>query len=173
MDPFKLLESFFNHHCQVCRPSARYPASCYVFPVPPGSAQSMAKIKGRTVTYREQVHQHIADNKYQTPTSYKSSQPINAPCIMSVGRPPRDICVGLLFVFLTTSKDQDLDNSAKGFLDAIKGSSGLITDDMVVKHLECFKRINSSGQDFTVPTGLVNPVTKSLKSFVAVRIGLI
>ena len=173
MDALELLGTFFEHECKVCRPDARHPAACYVFPVPPGSAQSLAKKSGATAAYRKQVHQHIADNRYQTPTSHSTRQVLNAPSIMRSGGRPRDICVGLLFVFPVTAKNQDLDNSAKAFLDAIKGEAGLITDDMVIQHLECFKRVNSNGQTYTIPTGQINPLNHILKYFVAVRIGLI
>ncbi len=172
MDAIQMLQDFHESRCLICKPGARYPASCYTFPFPPASAQSLAKKSGATLAYRTSIQTHLERNKYQTPVSYKSSVPINT-SILQTPKIRHDVCVGLLFVYDKSSHNQDLDNSAKAFLDAIKGNKGLITDDMQVIHLDCHKRVNENAVLVKIPSGITNPAFVSCTSFVAVRISVL
>ncbi len=172
MDAMQMWQDFHKSRCLICKPGARYPASCYTFPFPPASAQSLAKKPGATLAYRNCIQTHLLRNQYQVPISYKTSTPTN----ISMLRNPQechDVCVGLLFVYDKSSRNQDLDNSAKSFLDAIKGSKGLITDDMRVIHLDCHKRINENAVPIQITSGLINPAFVSCSSFVAIRLNVL
>lgn len=184
----RLVAQFYEHTCPWCAPRARYPASCYAFPVSPSSMHGL-RSRGETDRFRDEVRMHVQACNFQAPVSWKSSVPVNvvtgsllaAPNVRGkVPRPRvRKVCVGILFVRPLGSPDQDVDNNAKAFLDAIKGSDGLIADDMEIVHLECFKVESQADFELTMPCGhrnldgLVEQITVSASSFTAIRIQLI
>lgn len=183
-----LVQSFYEHTCSWCASSARYPASCYAFPVSPSSMHGL-RSRGETSRFRDDVRMHIEACRYQAPLSHSSRVPLNI--LTGTVRPSpktgvkapapriRKVCVGILFVRPLGSPDQDVDNNAKAFLDAVKGPDGLIADDMEIVHLECFKVESQPGYELTMPcghrnpAGLVEQTTVSASSFTAIRIQLI
>lgn len=183
----ELVQAFFNHKCPWCAPGARYPANCNIFPMPPASMHGL-KNRKQTQQFRNDIRMHVRACNLQTPVSWKSSTPIN----VVTGMYPQDtkrqrkmmrlrvmkVCVGLLFVRPKGAPDQDVDNTAKAFLDGLKGKDGLIHDDMDIGHLECFKAESVPGYTVNIPCGyrdahgVIKQTRTDVSSFIAVRIKL-
>lgn len=181
-----LVQDFFEHTCPWCAPGARYPANGFIFPMPPASMHGL-KNRHQTQQFRDDIRMHVRACNYQTPVSWKSRVPINvAPGFLEKSARRRKafrprvvkVCVGILFVRPQGAPDQDVDNTAKAFLDGLKGKHGLIHDDMDVGHLECFKA--ESLPDYSVNIecgyrdghGIIKPTRTDASSFIAVRIQL-
>lgn len=201
-----LVQDFFEHSCRWCAPhtfvgqhscscgcgcqchtSIRYPANGYIFPMPPASMHGL-KNRKQTQQFRDDIRMHVQACNLQTPVSWKSRVPINVvPGFLPEKSARRrkafrprvvKVCVGILFVRPQGAPDQDVDNTAKAFLDGLKGKHGLIHDDMDVGHLECFKA--ESLPDYSVNIacgyrdgqGVIKPTRTDASSFIAARIQL-
>lgn len=142
------------------------------------------KNRGETEQFRADIRSHVQRCSYQTPVSWKTRVPVNVLSSSVLAIPGRagkkgrsgvrKVCVGLLFVRPLGSPDQDIDNTTKAFLDAVKGEQGLLHDDMEIVHLECFKAESHPELTVTIPAahrnsqGIQESVT--VGSFIAIRI---
>jgi len=148
MDIFKRFEEYC---CPVCEPDGVARGFSTWFRVRPESAQALHNLgAGEKAKYEQAIRAEIATHGFQMTWDASGKRyPLNTfdPGNVYGKRKPgelpvqRDVCVSLFFGLTPNCADKDVDNMTKLFLDALKGSDGLIHDDKAVVHLDVLKRV--------------------------------
>lgn len=145
VNPSQLIQHFEDYVCQLCKERIVPGGFTTWFRVRPASAQALESAgTGVKADYIEKIKKEILNNGWQMAWDTSGiTHPLNEfdpNNVYGKGPKTRDVCVGLFFGLSPSCRDKDVDNMAKLFLDAIKGSDGLLSDDKAVTHLEIIKR---------------------------------
>jgi|GEM_PF-6664904 len=105
-------------HCPVCHAEDQFPIMVIPLKISPESKQALSKVKGLRKAFENAIAQAFSEKEI----AFKRGE---------------KLCVLVVFVLGSITKDKDLDNMSKALMDALQGN--LFEHDADIEHLNLFK----------------------------------